>query len=96
MAMRILITFARPLAKAVRLRTTISLGALAGCSRVRFRRGDREAELFGEGLAKARVEAALAEAGTAWERIDTSLAPEEDRRLDEVGDGQERVKPPGR
>ena len=94
--MRLYIDFAKPLTRADRLRISVSLGALAGCERVRWLRGDREAEVLGEGLAIAKVQAALGESGTAWERVETSLTPEEDRRLDESGEGQERVKPPGR
>jgi hypothetical protein len=96
MAMRIYVAFPRPLTRADRLRTSVSLGALAGCTRVRWLRGDREAEVLGEGLAVAKVKAALDESETPWERVETSLTPEEDHRLDEIGDGQERVKPPGR
>lgn len=96
MAMRVYVAFSRPLARADRLRLSVSLGALAGCERVRWLRGDREVEVLGEGLAKAKVAAALTEGGAVWEHMATSLTPEEDARLDEVGEGQERVKPPGR
>ena len=96
MVMRVYIAFPKPLIRSDRLRVSVSLGAMAGCERVQWLRGDREAELLGEGLALAKVKAALDEAGAVWERVATSLTPEEDRRLDELGEGQERVKPPGR
>jgi len=96
MAMRVYVEFPKPLNRAERLRITVSLGVLAGCERVCFMRGDRELEVHGEGLAVAKIQAALSEAGSTWERVETSLTPEEDHRLDDVGDGQERVKPPGR
>jgi len=96
MAMRVYIAFPRPLTRADKLGATVSLSALAGCTRVRWLRGDRDAEVLGEGLAVAKVRAALDESGLKWESVETSLTPEEDQRLDEVGGGHERVKPPGR
>ena len=95
MVMRLDLDFARPLARADKLRLLLAAATLAKCQRVRFARGDRAVVVFGEALSMRRLGEALAEHGFAEVAMRSSLDEDEDQRADDPS-GEERVRAIGR
>ncbi len=95
MAMRLDLSFPRPLARADKVRVLLAAATLAKCERVRFARGDYAAVVFGEALSVRRLSEALAEQGVVGASVCSSLDEEEDRRADDPV-GEERVRAIGR
>ncbi len=96
MSMRLDVEFPRPLDAAARTRLHLAAMGLAKVKRIYIGRSGLRAAVIGEALSAAKLRAALTEEEVAVSAITSSLSPEEDARLDDLGQGGERVKPVGR
>lgn len=94
--MRLVVDVTRPLDEEHKIRVRLAMGTLASVRHIRLPRGDRQIEVYGEGLTEPMCRDALTEVGVVCETITTYIPVDEIEEAQAAGKAKEFVRPLGR